>query len=297
MLWLPITIFAYLLNAVAVTVDKFLLTKKIPNPAVYAFFISFLNLFVLVLIPFGFTIGSIAQIIIALIAGAIFAFALLYMFKALSGNEASRIIPFLGGLQPIFIFVLALFFLGEILTTSALVAFLFIVLGTITISWQSGKTNRQSYLFALVATILFAISYTTNKYIFIDQGFISGFVWTRIGAFLGALLLLIPAQNRKDIFKTFKNPKSSQGSGKLFLFGQVCGALSFIMVNYAISISSSVAVVNALQGVQYVFLLLLIGLLSRKFPKLLKEKFTPSILIQKVTATVLIITGLFLLFI
>lgn len=296
MLWLPITIFAYLLNAVAVTVDKFLLSKKIPNPAVYAFFISFLNLFVLILIPFGFTFGSSAQIFVALVAGAIFAFALLYMFKALAGNEASRVIPFLGGLQPIFIFVLALIFLNEILTVSALVAFFFIVLGTITISWQSGKANKQSYLFALIATFLFAISYTINKYVFIDQGFISGFIWTRIGAFLGALTLLISAVNRKDISKTFKNPKQSQGSGKLFLFGQACGALSFILVNYAISVSESVAIVNALQGVQYVFLLILLGLLSRKFPKLLKEKFTPKILIQKIIATGLIILGLFFLF-
>src|SRR3989344_4905535 len=113
MTWFIIAIFAYFLNAVAITIDKFLLSKKIPNPAVYAFFIATLSLLALVLIPFGFHFYSLAQIYIALVAGLIFTFALLYLFRALSQNEASRITPFMGGLQPLFIFILALIFLGE----------------------------------------------------------------------------------------------------------------------------------------------------------------------------------------
>ena len=84
MTWFIIAIFAYFLNAVAITIDKFLLSKKIPNPAVYAFFIATLSLLALVLIPFGFHFYSLAQILIALIAGLIFTFALLYLFSALS---------------------------------------------------------------------------------------------------------------------------------------------------------------------------------------------------------------------
>lgn len=294
MFWLVITVFAYLLNAVAVTVDKFLLTKKIPNPAVYTFFISFLSLIALVLIPFGFKFYSLGQIVIALIAGVIFTFALLYMFKALSRHEASRVTPFMGGLQPIFVLILALIFLGERLDTKSLIAFFVIILGTIVISWQSGKTNKKSYMMAIISTALFAISYTINKYIFIEQDFISGFVWTRVGAFLGALVLLLWAQNRKDIVAEVRKPK--EHAGKLFLFGQSAGALSFILVNYAIAISSSVAMVNALRGTEYVFLLLIVLALSKRFPHLLKEKVTGDTLMQKVTAMVLIIGGLFILF-
>lgn len=293
--WISITIFAYFLNAIAITIDKFLLSKKIPNPAVYTFFISALSMFALILIPFGFKLASPLQIGIALLAGIIFTFSLLFMFKALSQNEASRITPFMGGLQPIFILILALVFLGEVPDRQLLIAFAVIILGTVTISWKSDNTSMKSYYLAAIATLLFAISYTINKYVFIEQGFISGFIWTRIGAFLGALILLIPMRNRVDIITEIQKPKTNGGS--IFLIGQICGALSFILVNYAISVSSSVALVNALQGLQYVFLLIIVISLAKKFPRLLEEKFSPKIMAQKIVATALIIVGLFLLFI
>lgn len=297
MTWFTIAIIAYLLNAIAVTIDKFLLSKKITNPAVYAIFISTLSLLALVLIPFGFNLYSLNQILIALIAGVLFTFALLYMFKALSQNEASRITPFMGGLQPIFVFILALIFLNEALGWQQITAFAVIIIGTVLISWQkSSKTNKKSaYLFAIISTLLFAVSYTINKYSFVNQDFISGFVWTRIGAFLGALMLLISAKNRYDIKSELKKPK--QQAGSLFIIGQLAGALSFILINYTISISSSVALVNALQGLQYIFLLLIVFSLSWKFPKLLEEKFTLTVIFKKVIATILIIGGLFILFI
>jgi drug/metabolite transporter (DMT)-like permease len=297
MSWVLVTIIAYFLNAVAVVVDKFLLSKKIPNPAVYAFFIATLSLGALILIPFGFHWYSITQIIIAIVAGILFTFALLYMFKALASNEASRITPFMGGLQPIFIFLLALIFLGETLGVQQLAAFAIIIAGTVLVSLQknSKPSNRKAYVYAAAATILFAISYTINKYVFVQQDFISGFVWTRVGSFLGAMMLLISSINRRDIKAEIKAPKKDAGA--LFLVGQFAGAISFIMVNYAIAISSSVALVNALQGLQYIFLLVIVFSLSWKYPKLLEEKMTPSTIVKKIIATLLIIGGLYLLFI
>ncbi|OGY44845.1 MAG: hypothetical protein A3B89_04750 [Candidatus Buchananbacteria bacterium RIFCSPHIGHO2_02_FULL_40_13] len=301
MTWLIITVIAYLLNALAVTIDKFLLSKKISNPAVYAFFIATLSLLALVFLPFGFKFYSIIQILIAITAGIIFTFSLLFMFKALGQNEASRITPFIGGLQPIFVFVLALIFLQEILSAQVLMGFLVIISGTVIISWQANfkKVQRNAYFFALISTALFAISYTMNKYVFIEQGFVSGFIWTRIGAFLGALLLLLGAKNRIDIKQEIKSAgwRTKKTSQQLFLLGQTAGALSFILINYAIAISHSVALVNALQGLQYVFLLIIIFSLSWKFPQLLEEKMTPPILAKKIIATALIIGGLFILFI
>ena len=86
-------------------------------------------------------------------------------------------------------------------------------------------------------------------------------------------------------------------TGFLFIFGQTSGALSFILVNYTIAVSASVALVNALQGLQYIFLLIIVFSLSWRFPNLLEEKITPSVLIKKIIATALIIGGLFTLFI
>lgn len=299
MFWILIIILAYFLNAVATTIDKFLLSKQISNPAVYSFFISALSLLGIVLIPFGFHFVSLAQTLIAFGTGIVFTFAYLYMFKALNGNEATRITPFMGGFQPVFVFFLAWIFLGELLSVQAIVAFAIIVLGTIIISRQSGlskkkqKISRQSYMFALISTLLFAIAYTLTKYIYIQDGFITGFVLTRIGTAIGALLLLIPAQNLKDIMHEIKKP--SQKTSKWFLVGQGAGAISFILVSYAISISPSVAIVNASRGLEYVFLIIIISAMSLKFPKLLKEKMTRKTIFQKGSAIACIVIGLIVL--
>lgn len=301
MSWFIIINIAYFLNAVSTVVNKFLLTKKIPNPAVYTFFICFLNLLALLLIPFGFQLYSWGQIIFALITGVLFAFSLLYMFKALHYNEASRITPFMGGLQPIFIFILAWIFLDETLSLGVFVAFIIIILGTVLLSWHYGDNlppeSKQSrlhgYFMALIATILFAIMYTMSKYVYLNQDFISGFVWTRIGAFIGSLILLIKPQNIKDVWQEIRHP--NQKSGPLFLLGQAAGAISFVLVNYAIAIYSSVAVINALRGIEYVFLLIMVIILAKKWPHILEEKITNLTIAQKIIAITLIMIGLIII--
>lgn len=299
MYWLIIIIVAYFLNAAATVTDKFLLAKKIPNPAVYAFFICVLNLLGLVFVPFGFHFSTWTLTLIGLANGILFTFAYLFMFMALNRNEASRITPFMGGLQPIVVFLLAFSLLGEKIGGWALLAFAIIVAGTIIISYQREKTvkliasSRSSYLLALVATVLFAAAYTLNKYIFVSEGFITGFVLVRIGTFLGALLLLLRPQNIRDIATQLRLPKKS--SSGLFLAGQGAGALSLILVSYAVAISPSVAIVNASRGLEYVFLLIIILLLSRKYPHLLEEKLTPLLILQKAAAVALIIAGLAIL--
>lgn len=294
MSWIFIIIIAYFLNAAATAVDKFLLKEKIPNPAVYAFIISALSLLALVLAPFGFQLASAAQIALALLAGVIFTFALLYMFKAAAINEISRVTPFIGGTQPVFSLILAALIIGERLSIISLSGIGLLVAGTFVISWQKGKAAKKSYFYALTASFLFALSYVLSKQVFNDQGFVSGFIWTRIGAAIGALLLLIIIPGTwKFLVEEFRKPKK-QTSGLLAL-GQICGAISAILVFYAISISPSVAVINATRGLEYVFLLVIVLLLSGRYPKLLEEKITPKILLQKFAATALIILGLVVL--
>ena len=67
-----------------------------------------------------------------------------------------------------------------------------------------------------------------------------------------------------------------------------------LMQNYAIAIGS-VTIVSALQGVQFVFVLILSVIFSVYFPKVIKETITIPILLQKLFAIILISLGLYLL--
>lgn len=294
MSWLIIVVIAYLLNAVAMAIDKALLKKEVPNPAAYTFYISVLGGLAIVLLPFDWQIPGLGQLIYNFLAGATFAVGLYLMFVALKKEDASRVTPFIGGINPFLIFILAFFFLGEKLTPSQLLAFFIILAGTVLISLNlKGKKGvGRAFLWAIPAGVFLAISYTLTKYVYLNQTFISAFVWIRVGEVIAALFLLLSQKNRQAIFYTAK--KSSGDSRMAFGVGQVCGALSMVLVSWVISFAS-VSLVNAMQGLQYVFLFIIVLLLKNKYPKLLDEDLSRRVYVQKVVSIGLIVVGLFIL--
>ncbi|MEK7084616.1 MAG: DMT family transporter [Patescibacteria group bacterium] len=291
MSWVIIVLGGHFLNALAFLMDKFLLAKKIPSPFVYAFFIGALGILALVLIPFGVVVPSSAEIVRALIAGATFILALVFFFAGLKENEASRVVPLTGGFVPAFTFVLAYFFLAERLGQNEILAFLALVAGGVLITLERrGRGSAKGYAYAVIAAFVFAVSFVITKQVYLEQTFISGFVWSRIGGFLMALSFLMIPSARHGILHQPKQ-KGTGATAALFFTGQVAGALGFVLVNYAISLAS-VSLVNAMQGAQYAFLLVMVMLLSKKFPKVLSERLTGIVLVQKVAAIALISIGI-----
>src|SRR4030042_556469 len=105
MSWLLVALGAYFLAAISVVVDKTLLKKDIPNPIVYTFYIAaFGAIPILILLPFFFSFPSPLIILVALMAGISFVWALILMYYGLRREEASRLAPMIGGLTPIFVF-------------------------------------------------------------------------------------------------------------------------------------------------------------------------------------------------
>ena len=82
-----------------------------------------------------------------------------------------------------------------------------------------------------------------------------------------------------------------------FLFTKMTGASGSILQNGAIFVAPAILIpiINALSGVQYVFLIILATLFFFKFPKILKEEISRRVLLQKTLAVWLIVTGLALL--
>jgi hypothetical protein len=66
------------------------------------------------------------------------------------------------------------------------------------------------------------------------------------------------------------------------------------MLNWAIS-KGNVALINSLQGVQYVFLILLVLFISNKYPKVSEEELGGGVLVQKVIGASLVSAGLYML--
>ncbi|MBI4050838.1 MAG: EamA family transporter [Candidatus Doudnabacteria bacterium] len=294
MTYVWIAVFAYFLFALNGIADKFLLTKAVRHPIVYAFYIGVTGPLTWVLAPFGLKGIGLRDLVIAIIGGGAFVIALYFLYVATRQTSISRLLPIEGGLVPVFTLVLAYVILQERLALSQQIAFGFLVLGAVLIAFKQDKTgwHPKALRNAAIGALLFALSLSLTKYIFEQTNFVSGLIWTRIGFFLVSISFLIPRRSRKYILDA---PKQTTTGNKFLYYGtRVTGGLAGFLQNYAISLGS-VTIVSGLQGTQYALLLVLTAFLSKYHPKILKEKVTGPILAQKISAIVLITLGLILL--
>ncbi|MBU1045770.1 hypothetical protein KJ616_01450 [Patescibacteria group bacterium] len=308
MLWIIFAIIAYFLLAISAVIDDFLLTGPLAKPKLYAFYVSVLGILVFVLAPFGFTIPDSLTLLIALLSGALWFFALLGLFESLRLFEASRVIPAIGGILPIFTLILSYIFAWqskdtfEPLSSAKILAFLLLIVGSVFISSEKKRgVTQKSFILSSLTAFLFALSFLTAKLVYISQPFISGLIWIKVGGFLIALLFLFSKEVKGEIFKKKKAPWSSflkkPKIALLFISNQIIGAGAGILQNLAIFLAplSYLAFINALEGTRYVFLLIFTIILSYKFPKFLADEVSKKIIIQKIFAILFIIAGLVLL--
>lgn len=298
-MWLPIALLGNGLLAVVGIIDKFILTKSVPKPVVFVFYSTIFILPFFLLLPFGVMPVPTTWIeyIIFAISGGCFALGLWTMYTAIAKSEVSRIGPLIGAAVPFFILFLSRFFLGEKLTSYALMGAILLIFGSLVISFE--KKNNISIWhggvkWALLAGLLFAISHVSAKYIYDIYGFFNGFIFTKLPVgVVGALLLFHPAV--RAVFNT--QPKSIPGTMAkknqiLLVAGNMAlGVAGTVLLQYAMALGS-VSLVNALAGVQYAMLIIFTVLVSKFFPQIISEEFSIQKFIHKILAVLLIAVGL-----
>ncbi len=324
MLWLITIISAYFILAIVYLADKYLLDEGIPDPKVFAFYVGFLWAFAFLLIPFiKFYIPSPREIIISLLTGFISIYALFWFYKTLRLSEASRVVPAIGGLVPLFTFAIVyiLSFGQKSLSLLGGIAFILLIMGSVLISLpphffdlKRRKKNKhhslrqifshyflekenKGFRYSVWTAFLFSLSFVGAKYVYLSQSFWNGFVWIRVGGFLTALAIfvLFPIV-RKEVSKKKKRP--DKGTMVIFLSSQSASAVAGILQNLAIALAplAYVSIINALQGSQYVFLFIFTLILSFKFPHILKEEISQEAIVQKVVAISMIVVSVTILF-
>jgi drug/metabolite transporter (DMT)-like permease len=259
-----------------------------------------LGILVFLLVPFvGFYIPEISQIILALLAGVVYMYALFWLFKTLRLFETSRVIPAIGGIIPLFTFGLIYILSSgkEILSFPEIIAFILLIFGSILITLERKKLiSFRSFQFSILTAFLFSLAFVLTKYVYLAQSFWNAFIWMRIGGFLLVLAFFIFAPEiKKEIFR--KREYFPKKTVLIFFSNQAAGAVAYILQNWAIFLVPLiyVPIINALAGIQYVFIFTFAILFSLKFPKIIKEEISKEIIIQKIIAILLIGTGLVLL--
>lgn len=296
MMWLFLAIGAYLLFAVVAMGDKALLAGPLKTPETYAASVGLLGILLLLGVPFlGFPIPHGAWWI-ALIAGASFIVALIPYFRGVRDFEVSRIVPATGGLVPIVTFLLLLFMLPEARSVDLLtgIAFAILVFGSVLISKERGITFSGAVLSrAFLASLFFGGSFALLKVAYSLTSFWGGLLWYQLGSIMcGAVIWIFSSTVRSDIKSFFQKKKDAIQTSRapLLFFGvQALSAGASLLQSAAIYIAPPKysAFVNALQGVQYVFIVALGYLFSKYFAGAFREKTT----VNKVIGTIFIVAG------
>ena len=306
-MWLLLSVIGYALLAVVAIMDKFLLSSAKVQPVLYTFYSTIFVLPLLLLVPFGVHfLNTPFDWAMAILSGLSFSVALWAMFLGFEKSAISHVGPLVGAATPLFVLLFSSLFLAEVLTSRQLLAAGFLILGSLIVSFERSDKFvgwHWGMLYGLLAGMLFATSHVSAKYIYAHYDFFSGFVWTRATTgILGLILLLHPIVYR-SLFKStvldkVKNKLLSARTKKdniiLVIINKVLGSGAVVIIQYAAAVGS-VTLVNALNGLEFAILIVLVFLLSKFWPKIFKENYSTLVIIQESVAVLVIAIGLFLL--
>jgi|GEM_PF-6504914 drug/metabolite transporter (DMT)-like permease len=305
--WQLAAIGAYLLLGITNIGDKIILDKIVKSSRGYAFLISLsLGLVGIMLAPFLLSWPGWMLFWGNLGVSLLFPLALILFYYALKIGDSSRTVVINGGMVPIFTLLISLALGLETLYSAQWLAMISLIIGVIIMSWVQPERrfihrilNLNTYhplsavalISSFTAAFFFALNIVGIKYLFIGQDFASALIWQAMGSLVVVLALLIHSPSRREILKVFPRIWHIQGFG--LLLNQSFGAIAIVLRNYALMAGSAI-VVSALQGVQYIFILILTVLISSFQPQLLQERISQRTIYQKLIAITFIGIGLFL---
>src|SRR3989344_8848643 len=301
--WLYLVIFSNFLFAIVFALDK-VLVKKIVSPLKYALIIGAFEGLAVILIPFvDFVLPQSSIIFLAFLSAFCLGAGLYFYFKALLKNEASWVAPLLFGvLMPVVTYIFSRIFLNEALTPFQAFAFILLLAGGFVISF-SRQHKTSSIFYLIVSAIFISLGYVFLKIVFNNANFISGYILTRLGGFLTAIIVYFVVYGRGLKFKRFSETGIRFEKIKVFIWSSLSGIfvlkqfLAFvanIILLYAVSVGN-LTLVNGLGGIRYAFLLILAVFMARKWPNLMDENLSLWIILRKSIAVLLIIFGVLLL--
>jgi uncharacterized membrane protein len=299
--------------AVTGVIDKIVVSNKVKNPLVVSFWVSLFGipsatilLVGLLPVPFAdqfrFVMPSLEALALITVAGILLQLSLMVNYVALSRGEATRVVATIGAGTPVFALVFAYALLNERLAPLSYGAFGLLLAGAVVMQVRRGRWVSWPLALALLSAAIGALQSVVVKLVYQDNQFISSFALLGLGnvVYCAALLLLVPSV-RQNLGRALPKPgkktvvkRVASSGGFLILFNSGFGSLGVIVLNWALSLGP-VSLVNAMRGLQYAGLFVIALLLSRVYPKLLKEEMSAQSMRQKVAGIVLIGVGLALL--
>jgi len=309
MTWILLATAGQFLNAIVAVVDKYLVTEKsaLPRPFVYAFYSclitgSWLLVFFAGAIPGLANIGfptfanvevpTLSVVGMAFLAAYTFFFALVSLYNALSMADTSDVMPVIGAVSALSAFGMSYLFFDYTLSPNFIWGTLLLIVGTGLVSQV--QFTKSILLYTIHGGLFFALHNIAMKGLFLETSFDDGFFWSRVAFFLFALsLLLVPTYFAKIVSQT---KKTSAKTGVIVMVAKILAGVAAFMLLKATD-WGEVSVVQALDGLKFVFIILISFLVGRFIPTSAGEnRFDFKTLIRKAMYVAIISIGFVILF-
>lgn len=308
--WILLAVIAQFLNAIVAIIDKRIVSdeKILPKPFVYAFYSCLLSgvwilIYFLSFIPLpleglhlpafeNISKPSLTVVALAFLAAYTFFTALVSMFTAFQQADASDVVPVVGATSAVGAYLLSHIFLDVTITPNFTLGIILLSVGTFLVSRFHFSLNTA--FVAIHAGLFFAFHYIALKGLFSLTTFDDGFFWSRIAFMLYALsLLLVPAFYEKINEQT---KVTTRKAGFLVFVNKIIAGVVTLLILKATALGD-VAVVQALGGLQFLFVLLIgIFFTFRSDALGVGEKYKRESILQKALFVAIISIGFLVLF-
>ena len=281
--------------ALVSVLDKLLISDHVPNSKVFIVYVGFaqilLGISVLpVAINSDFPVNGIA---IAILSGILSGMYLVLMFTIMASQDVSRVVPVVST-YPIFVAILAFFFLNENVTILTMLGILVTVVGAALVSLGPAKNGAESersdikaLLLLVVASLFFGLSQFVTKIIADDMTIWGQFLLRGVGGGIVCMSLIILPGVYKGVLKVGKNPRS------LALIAGTEGFLVFfaILFFFLAVYSGEVYLVSTAMATRPLFVFILGTLASIPILKLLNEPLYGKAFLIRIIGTIMTVTG------
>jgi drug/metabolite transporter (DMT)-like permease len=307
--WILLATAGQFINAIVAVLDKYIVSdeKALPRPFVYAFYSCLLTgfwavIYFIGLIPFFAHLGvptfknvefpTIQVVAMAFLTAYTFFMALVSMYDALKRSDAAIIMPVIGTVSALSTFGMSYIFLNAQFTNGHMIGIILMSLGTLFVAKSLPEWGVVLHVFH--SGIFFALHYITMKGLFLETSFDDGFFWSRISFVVFALsLLMVPVYWEKIREQT---KSTTRKAGAIVLVTKVLAGVAAFLLLKATDLGE-VSVVQALDGVRFVFILFITVLLAHWLPPSATDRDTrPFAFFRKLIFTIIITAGYFMLF-
>ncbi len=293
--WVILSLASAFAFAVVSALDKVLIQRLMPTPRVFIFLAGLCQLGLAILaIPFAqFSGYDITTAFLSCASGLTSGIYLALMFWVMRMQDVSRVVP-VTSTHTIFVAILAMVFLGEIITSLAWVGIVITMCGAALMSL--GPTTRRSeqgenklipFALLMVSSLAFGLSQYISKAVADDIDIWSLFMWRALGMGIVCSVCMFRTSMMQDLINTIRSPLPLG----LTVFTEGVLVLGAVFLQLWAIYSGPVSLVTTVMAIRPLFVFILGTLLSLSISGVLDEPLEGKILAVKLVAIAMTIGG------